>query len=156
MICMAAGPIDLLLSAGPIASSDHEVLGCVISFVDITERKRAAEDRLRLLEAANAARASAEAANRAKDEFLAMLGHELRNPLAPILTALELMDMRDDRHRAPTRAGKRHRAPRSSTSSGWSVICSTCRGSPRARSCSTGGRSSWRAWSRRRSRPPIR
>jgi signal transduction histidine kinase/ActR/RegA family two-component response regulator len=30
-------------------------------------------------------------ANRAKDEFLAMLGHELRNPLAPIVTALDLM-----------------------------------------------------------------
>jgi PAS domain S-box-containing protein len=33
-------------------------------------------------------------ANRRKDEFLAMLGHELRNPLAPILTALELMQLR--------------------------------------------------------------
>jgi PAS domain S-box-containing protein len=33
-------------------------------------------------------------ANRKKDEFLAMLGHELRNPLAPILTALELMKLR--------------------------------------------------------------
>ncbi len=32
---------------------------------------------------------------RAKDEFLALLGHELRNPLAPIVTALELMRMRD-------------------------------------------------------------
>jgi CheY-like chemotaxis protein len=31
---------------------------------------------------------------RAKDEFLAMLGHELRNPLAPILTALQLMHLR--------------------------------------------------------------
>jgi signal transduction histidine kinase/CheY-like chemotaxis protein len=40
------------------------------------------------------ARHDAEAANRAKDEFLAMLGHELRNPLAPILTALELMRLR--------------------------------------------------------------
>ncbi|MEO7732465.1 MAG: PAS domain-containing sensor histidine kinase, partial [Kofleriaceae bacterium] len=89
-------PVELLLSAGPIANSDHEVLGCVISFVDITERKRAAEDRLRLLETATAARIEAEGANRAKDEFLAMLGHELRNPLAPILTALELMNMRDD------------------------------------------------------------
>lgn len=34
-------------------------------------------------------------ANRTKDEFLAMLGHELRNPLSPIVMALELMRMRD-------------------------------------------------------------
>ena len=34
-----------------------------------------------------------EAASRAKDEFLAMLGHELRNPLAPIFTALELLKL---------------------------------------------------------------
>jgi signal transduction histidine kinase len=40
------------------------------------------------------ARRDAEAASRAKDEFLAMLGHELRNPLAPILTALQLMRLR--------------------------------------------------------------
>jgi PAS domain S-box-containing protein len=33
-------------------------------------------------------------ANQRKDEFLAMLGHELRNPLAPILSALELMKLR--------------------------------------------------------------
>jgi len=37
-----------------------------------------------------------EDANRAKDEFLAMLGHELRNPLSPILTALHLMKQRPD------------------------------------------------------------
>ena len=40
--------------------------------------------------AGNGLRLAAESANRAKDEFLAMLGHELRNPLAPIVTALEL------------------------------------------------------------------
>jgi PAS domain S-box-containing protein len=39
-------------------------------------------------------RERAEAANRAKDEFLAMLGHELRNPLAPILTAVQLLALR--------------------------------------------------------------
>ncbi len=87
---------DLLLSAGPITGTAGEMLGCVVSFVDITERKRAASERLRLLERAESARGEAEAANRAKDEFLAMLGHELRNPLAPILTALELMTMKGD------------------------------------------------------------
>jgi len=43
---------------------------------------------------AHRARREAEDANRAKDEFLAMLGHELRNPLAPLVTALELWHMR--------------------------------------------------------------
>jgi signal transduction histidine kinase len=37
----------------------------------------------------------ADAANRTKDDFLAMLGHELRNPLSPIVTSLQLMRMRD-------------------------------------------------------------
>jgi signal transduction histidine kinase len=51
---------------------------------------------------AERARALAESANRSKDEFLAMLGHELRNPLSPILTALQVMRMRgaDSREQA--------------------------------------------------------
>lgn len=40
--------------------------------------------------------ASLEQASRAKDDFLAVLGHELRNPLSPITAALDLMDMRDE------------------------------------------------------------
>nr|WP_314542958.1 ATP-binding protein [uncultured Massilia sp.] len=38
----------------------------------------------------------ARSAGRAKDEFLAVLGHELRNPLSPIVASLDLMDMRDE------------------------------------------------------------
>ena len=41
-------------------------------------------------------RQAAETTSHARDEFLAVLGHELRNPLAPILTALQLMDMRGE------------------------------------------------------------
>jgi CheY-like chemotaxis protein/two-component sensor histidine kinase len=50
------------------------------TFVDITAEK--------------AAQTAADEAGRAKDEFLAMIGHELRNPLAPIVTALQVMRMR--------------------------------------------------------------
>ena len=45
------------------------------------------------------ARRQAEEASMAKDQFLAMLGHELRNPLSPILTALQLMNLRGIRSR---------------------------------------------------------
>jgi len=66
----------------------------------LQQRARALETELRrrteLEEALRYAREQAEAASAAKDEFLAMLGHELRNPLSPILTALELMKLRGD------------------------------------------------------------
>ena len=53
-----------------------------------------AQLRRRLLDRAEEARRAAEDATRAKDEFLAMLGHELRNPLSPIVIAVELMRLR--------------------------------------------------------------
>jgi signal transduction histidine kinase len=58
------------------------------------ERLRLLESVSRLYAAEAEARRQAEAASRAKDEFLALLGHELRNPLAPIVTALSLMKLR--------------------------------------------------------------
>lgn len=62
----------------------------------LAQRASTAVQNARLYRAAEDARREAETANRTKDEFLAMLGHELRNPLAPIVTALELMKMRGD------------------------------------------------------------
>ncbi len=56
----------------------------------------ALEEQSRALEEA---RTRAEEATRAKDEFLAMLGHELRNPLSPILTALQLMRLKGQHSR---------------------------------------------------------
>lgn len=53
-----------------------------------------------LADEASAGRSEAQASNRAKDDFLAMLGHELRSPLAPILIALDLIAMdTNDPHR---------------------------------------------------------
>lgn len=54
---------------------------------DITERKRLEEELLQRAE-------ELAAADKRKDEFLAMLAHELRNPLAPIVNALEIMRLR--------------------------------------------------------------
>ncbi len=66
--------------AGAIRDEDS-LLGAVAVNVDITARKQAE------LELAQA--------NRRKDEFLAMLGHELRNPLAPLRSALAVMSKAD-------------------------------------------------------------
>jgi CheY-like chemotaxis protein len=73
----------------PLKDSRGRSEGILIHLVEVTEAFLAAQ---RIDEA----RRAAESANRAKDEFLAMLGHELRNPLAPILTALQLMTLRGD------------------------------------------------------------
>ena len=72
----------------PLRRLDGRVYGLMVIAVDITQQVQARAEIEHLNTELN------EAA-RAKDAFLALLGHELRNPLAPIVTALELMKLRD-------------------------------------------------------------
>ncbi|MBA3599476.1 MAG: PAS domain S-box protein [Methylibium sp.] len=78
-------------TASPIREHGTAV-GTVVEVRDITEERAARAERLRLLEGEQRARAESDAANRAKDEFLAMLGHELRNPLGAISNAAYLLE----------------------------------------------------------------
>ncbi len=80
---------------GAIRNASGDLVGFSKVTRDLTERKRGEDER--------AARLAAEQASKIKDEFLAMLGHELRNPMAPIVTALDLIAMRGD-----TTAKKEH------------------------------------------------
>jgi len=64
----------------PLKDDRGEIHAIAVVATDVTDLVRARQE--------------AEAANRAKDEFMAMLGHELRNPLSPMLTTLELMRLR--------------------------------------------------------------
>jgi PAS domain S-box-containing protein len=65
------------LNAGPIRNPKGRIIAAVTTFNDVTDRKQAAE--------------ALREADRRKDEFLAMLAHELRNPLAPIRNAVEVL-----------------------------------------------------------------
>jgi signal transduction histidine kinase/ActR/RegA family two-component response regulator len=71
----------VLAHANPIRDGSGKVLGAVNVLVDITDRKQA-EAALRI-------------ADRSKNEFLAILAHELRNPLAPIRNAVHILNRED-------------------------------------------------------------
>ena len=75
------------VNATPIRAADGTVLGAIKAWSDITERKRLEE--------------SLRDADRRKDEFLAMLGHELRNPLSPLRMTIDVLRERPDLAAAP-------------------------------------------------------
>lgn len=91
-------PIDD--SGAPIRDLDGNIIGAVLVFRDITERRRAERERAELLLREQAARAAAEEANDLKLQFMAMISHELRTPLASIkgfATTLLAPDVQWDR-----------------------------------------------------------
>lgn len=72
----------------PLANARGDIYGAVCVIHDITERRRAEQQLKRLnLELSKA--------DRRKDEFLATLAHELRNPLAPMRNVLEILRMKE-------------------------------------------------------------
>jgi PAS domain S-box-containing protein len=85
------GEYRWLLDHGvPRFSPGGEFLGYIGTCIDITDRKQAEAEREQLAQE-QAARAAAEAAVRSKDEFLAMVSHELRSPLNAILGYARLL-----------------------------------------------------------------
>lgn len=93
--------LPVLLTDSPILSDSGELIGIVGVSVDNTERRRAEEERENLLLREREARAEAEAANSLKDEFLATLSHELRNPLNVVIGYAEIL-RRSDETRKPS------------------------------------------------------
>ncbi len=82
-----------LLSTGAPIKDDHgKIVGAVVAQLDITDRVDA-EKQLRR-------------ADKRKDEFLAMLSHELRNPLSPIASAAELMRVAPSNARRVSKASE--------------------------------------------------
>lgn len=88
LLCFDGRSIPVLF--GGASFGEHIGRGVFFAF-DLSERKRGEEDRARLLESERVARSTAEQANRLKDEFLAMLSHELRTPISAVLGWVQLM-----------------------------------------------------------------
>jgi PAS domain S-box-containing protein len=83
--------IHISLSVSPIRDATGAIVGAAKIARDVTVRKMIDERREEALTREQAARNSAEQANRAKDAFLAMVSHELRSPLSPILAWVRML-----------------------------------------------------------------
>jgi two-component system CheB/CheR fusion protein len=83
------------LTADPLREAAGDIVGVTCAMIDITWRRRAEAERARRLQEAAEQHGRLQAAmeaDRRKNEFLATLSHELRNPLAPICNSLYILD----------------------------------------------------------------
>jgi signal transduction histidine kinase len=83
--------VHTLVSAAPLLDSQGQPRGAVAGVLDITELKQSQEEVRRLNRVLQGRVEQLAEADRQKDQFLAMLAHELRNPLAPIRNAVHLL-----------------------------------------------------------------
>jgi PAS domain S-box-containing protein len=80
----------------PVMGADGAVESVAGTTRDITQRRAMEQERDRLLASERQAHADADAANAAKDRFLAVLSHELRTPLSPVVMTVAAMEFDPD------------------------------------------------------------
>ncbi len=94
-------PLWVRSTAAPIREPDGEIVGAVVTSTDVSELRRLEEQTARLLEAERHARERAEAAVRARDEFLAASAHELKTPITNLRGYAQITMRRLEREQTP-------------------------------------------------------